>query len=131
MAPNFESVTSPNFVRKALLFKESELLRALAARLLSKVSITSKNDDNKLRAIQQDIPIVSAYIFLTDVLCTKVSSQGEDPLEAWNECLDHNTSLAWCHIHRVTLEKFTEAVAECPDPGNKAMMKKVRKNIRY
>lgn len=37
LALNLRSVTSPEFVRRALLFKESELLRALAARLLSKV----------------------------------------------------------------------------------------------
>ena len=39
LAVNLRSVTSPEFVRRALLFKESELLRALAARLLSKVRV--------------------------------------------------------------------------------------------
>ena len=39
LAVNLQSVTSPGFVQKALLFKEGELLRALAARLLNKVLV--------------------------------------------------------------------------------------------
>ena len=54
-----------------------------------------------------------------------MSSKGEEPLEAWNECLDHNTSLAWCHVQRVTLEQFGKAVGNCPNPEDRKVMRKV------
>ncbi|OAY35867.1 acyl-coenzyme A oxidase 2, peroxisomal [Manihot esculenta] len=44
---------------------------------------------------------------------------------AWNRCLNHLLTLAESHIESVILEKFIEAVQNCPDASSRAALKLV------
>ncbi|XP_013421333.1 acyl-coenzyme A oxidase-like protein [Lingula anatina] len=61
---------------------------------------------------------------LASRLFDKVSTKLEPPFTAWNQCLHHSTTLAWCYIHKVTLEQYMAAVDRCPEERDKEIMMK-------
>jgi acyl-CoA oxidase len=55
----------------------------------------------------------------------KAASDGADPFDAVNQSQDHMLSAARAHVHRVVLEAFVTAIAECDDPDVAALLNDV------
>ncbi|ELU15508.1 hypothetical protein CAPTEDRAFT_143276, partial [Capitella teleta] len=55
-------------------------------------------------------------------LMDKVRDKRENPLSAWNDCLDHVSALSLAYVHQISLKKFVEAVKRCPEKDDKVVL---------
>eukprot|EP00698_Gefionella_okellyi_P004840 TRINITY_DN1447_c0_g1_i1.p1 TRINITY_DN1447_c0_g1~~TRINITY_DN1447_c0_g1_i1.p1 ORF type:complete len:536 (+),score=62.98 TRINITY_DN1447_c0_g1_i1:401-2008(+) len=55
----------------------------------------------------------------------KVESHRKEPFDAWNECLDHISSLASSHIERLLHAAFVQAINDCSDLRARSALKQL------